>query len=60
MRRPHLSSLGALLWLRNHYEKNDPTLRDRVLQRIDKLLLDYDVGALDSEAFRKEYPSEDF
>lgn len=33
-----LTLIGALLWLRNHYDVGDPALKGEVLKHIDKLL----------------------
>jgi hypothetical protein len=52
--------LGALRWLRNHYDVGRPELKEQVLARIDAVLKDFDVKSEDSAEFRRRYPAEHF
>lgn len=48
--------VGALIWLRNHYDVGQPELKESVLARIDKVLEDADARIADHKAFREAYP----
>lgn len=48
---------AALLWARNHIDCGDPTLKERVVERLDKILDDGEpiIGA-DMRALAQAYP----
>lgn len=51
--------LGALHWLRNHYELGKPSMKWRVLRRIDRLLKDSCAElSFCAAEFRADYPDE--
>lgn len=47
--------VGALLWLRNHYDVGRPELKESVLAHIDSVLRDADAQGADHRAFREAY-----
>lgn len=50
--------VGALMWLRNHYDVGIAP-KEEVLARVDKVLLDADPKIAYAAAFREAYPIED-
>jgi hypothetical protein len=48
---------AALVWLRNHYQIGDLSLKRKVLKRIDAVIEDQHVSIEDMRAFRAKYPS---
>lgn len=49
--------VGALMWLRNHYDVGIAP-KEEVLARVDKVLLDADPKIAYAAAFREAYPAE--
>lgn len=49
---------AALLWLRNHYEVGAPDLKDRVIERIDRVLKWREPTGEDMRRFREMYLAE--
>ncbi len=47
---------AALLWLRNHYERPDPAMADRVLARIDAVLAQYPPTSAGAAKVRERFP----
>lgn len=47
--------IGALLWLRNHYELCDSLIKARVLATTDRVLKEHDVSREAMASFAERY-----
>jgi hypothetical protein len=47
---------AAFLWLRNHYDIGDCTIKSEVLDRCDRIIKDTDIRTNDMSKMRKAYP----
>lgn len=49
---------AALLWARNHLEVGNPEMRDRVIERIDRVLKYREPTPADMQRLRDMYPEQ--
>ena len=47
---------ASLLWLRNHYDVGKPELKQRVLDRVDKVLEQHELTLDNMKEFRRDFP----
>lgn len=47
---------AAFLWLRNHYDVGNQSLKPQVLDRCDRIINDADINLNDMKIMRKAYP----